>query len=170
MAAGGPEVGRELAGPNPLAGRAQTAAAQESMSVADRLPGRCAPVIGERRVLPQRRRVGRVTPCAPTDGRAQRRARSDAPYLLWLAASAVADPVQRRKVFAWRSRSVSIGWGHANKAVGENPSPARLLGTFVGFALRLLLAGSMFSPRSAGLEYQSGFVDVHRGIWCGLCH
>src|SRR6266567_6539757 len=93
MAAGGPEVGRELAGPNPLAGRAQTAAAQESMSVADRLPGRCAPVIGERRVLPQRRRVGRVTPCAPTDGRAQRRARSDAPYLLWLAASAVADPL-----------------------------------------------------------------------------
>src|SRR6266567_6621938 len=91
MAAGGPEVGRELAGPNPLAGRAQTAAAQESMSVADRLPGRCAPVIGERRVLPQRRQVGRVIPCAPTDGRAQRRARSDAPYLLWLAASAVAD-------------------------------------------------------------------------------
>src|SRR5205823_6048376 len=123
MAAGGPEVGRELAGPNPPAGRAQTAAAQESMSVAHRLPGRCAPVTGE-----------------------------------------------RRKVFPWRFRGVSTGWGHANKAVGENPVPARLFGPFVGFDLRLLLAGSVFSPRSAGLEYESGFVDVARGIWCGLCH
>src|SRR6266566_547787 len=123
MAAGGPQVGRELAGPNSPAGRAQKAAAQESMSVADRLPGRCTLVTGE-----------------------------------------------RRKVFAWRSRGVSLGWGHANKAVEENPSPARLLGSLVGFDLRLLLAGSVYSPRSAGLEYQSGFVDVDRGIWCGLCH
>src|SRR3989442_9491498 len=49
MAAGGPEVGRKLAGPIPPARRSQTAAAQESMSVADRLRGRCASVTGKRR-------------------------------------------------------------------------------------------------------------------------
>src|SRR6266571_7232056 len=54
--------------------------------------------------MSQWRRVGRVTPCAPTVGRAQRRARSDAPYLLWLAASTVADPLSAPGCFRAQNR------------------------------------------------------------------